>query len=366
VIFLNNSKKCEYCRIPPLLDHHETSIVDSGYTGHFLLIIVPCCNKIKSRNPLRVIILSNGEKMDSTHTASLEIPELSEAASVAHVFSDMANNYLISVGQLCNEGYSLTFRIDGVAIYNLTRKAILKGQRDLGTGFCRINLRSDKPQLKIAEANNFYDLHSTGALVNYLHKAMFSPTKSALLQSVNKVHLTTWLGLTKDTINKHLKMTPATEMGHLNQKRQNICSTKNDFTFYLEDETVTPSSLRTKTNLVYAVAIEQGFLYTYLTGGFFIRSSKGNWYVMVCYSYDCNYVKLVPMKSRSASEWLKAYGGIHQELTSKGFKPKLQTLDNKSSAVLKSYFTENDVAFQLVPPHCRIRNTAERAIITFK
>jgi hypothetical protein len=28
---------------------------------------------------------------------------------------------------------------------------------------------------------------------------------------------------------------------------------------------------------------------------------------MVCYIYDCNYVKVVPMKSRSASEWVKAY-----------------------------------------------------------
>jgi hypothetical protein len=37
--------------------------------------------------------------------------------------------------------------------------------------------------------------------------------------------------------------------------------------------------------------------------------------MMVCYSYDCNYVNSVPMKSRSTSEWSKAYGGIRQELT---------------------------------------------------
>jgi hypothetical protein len=42
------------------------------------------------------------------------------------------------------------------------------------------------------------------------------------------------------------------------------------------------------------------------------------------------------MKSRSASEWVKAYDLIHQELTAKGFKPKLQTLDNKASAALKT------------------------------
>jgi hypothetical protein len=72
------------------------------------------------------------------------------------------------------------------------------------------------------------------------------------------------------------------------------------------------------------------------------------------------------MKSRSASKWLKAYGGIHQELTSKGFKSKPQTLDNEAYAALKSYFTENDVDYQLVPPQYQSHNAAERTIWTFK
>jgi hypothetical protein len=115
--------------------------------------------------------------MDSTHTTYFDIPELSVAYYVAHVFSDMANNYLFSVGQLCNKGHYMTFRIDGIIIYNSASKAILKGQRDLGTGLWCINLLSDKPQLKSAEANNVYELRNTETLVNYLHNAMFSPTK---------------------------------------------------------------------------------------------------------------------------------------------------------------------------------------------
>jgi hypothetical protein len=51
------------------------------------------------------------------------------------------------------------------------------------------------------------------------------------------------------------------------------------------------------------------------------------------------------MKSSSASKWVKAYDHIHQELTSKGFKPKLQTLDNEASAASKSFFTTNDVKY---------------------
>jgi hypothetical protein len=72
------------------------------------------------------------------------------------------------------------------------------------------------------------------------------------------------------------------------------------------------------------------------------------------------------MKSRSASELVKAYDSVHQELTVKGFKPKLQTLDNEASAALKNFFTVNDIAYQLVPPHFHRRNASERAIRTCK
>jgi hypothetical protein len=117
---------------------------------------------------------------------------------------------------------------------------------------------------------------------------------------------------------------------------------------------------------MYAGVDDQGQLYTNLTGKFLVRSSKGNSYVMVCYIYDYDYVKVIPMKSRSASEWVKAYDTIHQELTVKGFKPKLQTLDNEASTALKNFFTVNDIAYQLVPPHCHLQNAAKSAIRTFK
>jgi hypothetical protein len=200
-----------------------------------------------------------------------------------------------------------------------------------------------------------------------LHKTLFSPTKSALLQAVKNGHLVTWPGLTEEAINKHLKLTPATAMGHMNQRRQNTRSTsKTSITTAIEDFPKTDTNLGTKTHLVYAILVDQGKLYTDLTGNFPVRSSKGNSYIMVCYVYDCNYVKVVPMKSRSASEWVNAYDHIHQELTAKGFKPKLQTLDNEASAALKHFFTANDMEYQLVPPHCHHSKASERAIRTFK
>jgi hypothetical protein len=331
----------EVCRTPPLLKQHETAIVDSGCTGHFLLVNAPCLNKVKSRTPLTVR-LPNGATMESSHTAELDITELNAAASKANVFLGMANHSLLSVRQLCDEGYIVTFKQASVTICDSGKTQILNGPQDLDTGLWRINLKQTNNHIPKPIENNVYELRNTGALVHYLHKTLFSPTKSAMLQAVKDGHLITWPGLTEDAINKHLKLTPATAMGHMNQQRQNIRSTSKAL---IADQPKPDTDLGTKPHLVYAVVVDQGQLYTDLTGKFPVRSSKGNSYVMVCYVYECNYVKVIPMKSRSASEWVKAYDTIHQELTVKGFKPKLQTLDNEASAALKKKCTANYVDY---------------------
>jgi hypothetical protein len=107
-----------------------------------------------------------------------------------------------------------------------------------------------------------------------------------MLQAVKDGHLITWPGLTADAINKHLKLTPATAMGHMNhmsQRRQNIRSNSKA---PAEKKQPPDKDLGAKTHLVHAVVVDQGQLYTYLTGKFPVRSSKGNSYVMVCYIYD--------------------------------------------------------------------------------
>jgi deoxyxylulose-5-phosphate synthase len=190
----------EDCRTPPLLKPHETAVVDYVFTGHFLLVNAPCLNKIQSKNPLTVR-LPNGATMESTHTATLDKPELNKAASIVHIFLGMENHSLLSVGKLCNEGYSVTFKIDTVTIYNPLGVHILKGAQDLDTD---INLLKEHQQHPHEVSNKVYELRNTGALVDYLHKAMFSPIKSALLQAVKNSHLITWPGLTEQTINKHL------------------------------------------------------------------------------------------------------------------------------------------------------------------
>jgi hypothetical protein len=66
-----------------------------------------------------------------------------------------------------------------------------------------------------------------------------------MLQAVKDGHLKTWPGLTEDDINKHLKLTPAMAMVHMNQRRQNIRSTsKTPISYQLTPDRKIPGAIQ--------------------------------------------------------------------------------------------------------------------------
>ena len=124
------------------------------------------------------------------------------------------------------------------------------------------------------------------------------------------------------------------------------------------------------TNCTYA-AIEAipgrtGSIATDQTGQFPVLSSTGMRYVLVLYDYDSNAILSESLKNCTGTEIHRAYKKLHQLLVSHGLRPKLQRLDNECSTLLKKYMTDEQVDFQLVPPHLHRRNAAERAIHTWK
>jgi hypothetical protein len=166
--------------------------------------------------------------MKSTHTATLDIPQLSRVSKAVHVFPAMENNSLLSVVKLCDKGYSVLFNTNGVKILDDKQTIIMNGPRDHATGLWRINLSQQNPICTISQApsqhhsvNNVYALRNKGALVNYIHTSMSSCKKAAFVHAIKKGHLSTWPGLTVEDVNKHLRLTPATAMGHMIKRRQN-------------------------------------------------------------------------------------------------------------------------------------------------
>jgi hypothetical protein len=61
---------------------------------------------------------------------------------------------------------------------------------------------------------------------------------------------------------------------------------------------------------------------------------------MIVYVFYCNAIVVDPMKSCSVTEWITAYEGIDQELTTHGFNPQLQNMNNEASMSLKKRYAK--------------------------
>jgi hypothetical protein len=165
-------------------------------------------------------------------------------------------------------------------------------------------------------------------------------------------------------VEKHLSKYTATTKGHLNQQRQDARTTQIKTNNASSQESDIDHGI--KTQFVYAATIDARQIYTDQTGRFPVVSSKGNKYFMILYDYDSNAILAQPIKDRTAPELLKAFQIMEHELVARGLKPKLMKLDNEASKLLKTYLHQQDITFQLVPPYGHRRNSAERAIRSFK
>ena len=54
--------------------------------------------------------------------------------------------------------------------------------------------------------------------------------------------------------------------------------------------------------------------------------------IPVLHAHDVN---TMPMKTRNNNDFITAHQNLHQQLTQKGCKPKLQQLNNEASAIDK-------------------------------
>ena len=100
------------CTPPP---SNSSAIADTGCTGNFLLISSPSTNKRIAATGINVN-LPNGEKIQSTHTCLLDLPQLPLAARKAHIFPGLASNALLSIGMLCDNGCDAIFTSTNVTI----------------------------------------------------------------------------------------------------------------------------------------------------------------------------------------------------------------------------------------------------------
>jgi hypothetical protein len=124
-----------------------------------------------------------------------------------------------------------------------------------------------------------------------------------------------------------------------------------------------------RTNVIFTALLQTTAVqksYSDQTGKFPVQSFRGYNYVMILYDYDSNAILTKPIKTRQANKLTKAWTSLQERLQSNGYAPTLHILDNECSEELKKAFQKYNVNFQRVPPHSHRRNSAERAIQTWK
>jgi len=111
---------------------------------------------------------------------------------------------------------------------------------------------------------------------------------------------------------------------------------------------------------------QSGIVYHDLTGSFPFMSFDGSVCFFVLYHYESNAILATPIAGLDDVSVFKAYKDYFRFLSEKGFKPKLNIMDNQATKHIKHFLTENDCRLQVVEPHNHRVNAAERAIQTFK
>ena len=133
---------------------------------------------------------------------------------------------LISIGQLCDNGFFALFTSKDVSLFIPT--ATLKGTRNTNDGLYYMDLQcaNQPPTTPIPPpssfSNNSHALSTKSDIVQYLHRSAFIPVVLTWTSAITSGFFTTWPGLTSDLVRKHFPKRLATSKGHLHQYWKNV------------------------------------------------------------------------------------------------------------------------------------------------
>ena len=109
-----------------------------------------------------------------------------------------------------------------------------------------------------------------------------------------------------------------------------------------------------------------GVVYNDLTGNFPFMSVDGSVCFFVMYHYKTNAILVKAIKNLDNHSIYEAYKELFEHLEAKGYKPKMNVMDNQATKYIKKFLTAKDCDLQVVKPHNYRVNATERAIHTFK
>jgi hypothetical protein len=200
-------------------------------------IITPAPNIIPVTVPL-IARLPNGDKGQSTHTCTLDLPNLTPGARAAHIIPGLASHSLLSIVTMCNAGCTVTFtKINCTITYRGC--VIIRGHKCTRTGLWMVPITNSggiqapspiPPNVAptTAIAANVNATSFAAKYAGYIHQCLCSlPTPTLLGALKRSEELATIPGLTSQLIKSHLPGSTATDKGHMHRHRSNTASTPN-------------------------------------------------------------------------------------------------------------------------------------------
>jgi hypothetical protein len=94
-----------------------------------------------------------------------------------------------------------------------------------------------------------------------------------------------------------------------------------------------------------------GVVYKYLTGSFPFISLDGSICFLVMYHYEANAILTMPISALDDISIFNTYKMQFDDITSKGFKPKINIMDNQVTKHIKAFLTEQQCKLHLIEPH---------------
>ncbi len=94
-----------------------------------------------------------------------------------------------------------------------------------------------------------------------------------------------------------------------------------------------------------------GIVYHNLMGSFPFMLFDGSICFFILFHYESNAILATPIAGLDDVSIFNAYKRFFKDLTAKGFKPKLNVMDNQATKHIKKFLTKNNCKLQVVEPH---------------
>jgi hypothetical protein len=252
-------------------------------------------------------------------------------------------------------------------------------------------------------ATSMHSVQTQANAIKFAHQSLCNPKISTLLKAVCRGFLKGCPNLSETLILNYLNPSSATAKGHMKRLRHGLRSTQpkqKNGTIILPapvPQIVPPVLPLFASNVIPAYpgpahgmqpgpnviaddgdesianifcfgafAIKNsGIVYHDLTGLFPFMSFDGSVCFFVLYHYESNAILAIPIAGLDNVSIYNAYKKYFEDLTAKGFKPKLNAMDNQATRHIKKFLTKNNCKLQIVEPHYHHVNATEQSIQTF-